>query len=125
MVLSVAVKKAGEKGLAARGAGFGFEGGEAVESLGMFGVDFQDAAIERDSPPGEAHGFVEFAELEVGGSVPLVELDGQIKVMDGVLAILGEGGEAACEHGVMLGDVGSELDAFAKPEQRAGEIFGA
>jgi len=89
------------------------EGGEALDGFGVLGIDFEDAAIERNGAPGEAHGFVEFAELEIGGGIPFVELDGQREVADGVLAILRDGSEAAREHGVMLCDVGGDLDAFA------------
>jgi len=38
----------------------------------VLGVDLEDAAVEGDGAPGEAHGFVELAELEIGGGVPPV-----------------------------------------------------
>ena len=124
----LAMQHSGEEGFAGFGPGGGsfvFEGGEALDGFGVLGIDFEDAAVVRDGAPGEAHHFVEFAELEVGGGVPLVELDGHGEVADGVLAILGERGEAAGEHGVVLGNVGSDLNAFAQPKNGASEIAGA
>src|SRR5438270_12890487 len=44
---------------------------------------------------------------------------------DSILTILRKGGETAREHGMVLGDIGSDLDAFAQPKNRAGEIVGA
>jgi hypothetical protein len=43
---------------------------------------------------------------------------------DGVLAVLRKRGEAAREHGVVLGHVGSDLDAFAEPQNGASEVVG-
>ena len=74
--LSVAMEKTGEEGFAGA-AGSVFEGGEPIEGLGVFGIDFEDAAIQGNGTPRKAHGFVEFAELKVSGSVPLVEFDGE------------------------------------------------
>src|SRR4029077_12187144 len=117
--LGFALEEAGDEGFLGfglGGVGVGFEGGEALDGFGMLGIDFEDAAIERDGAPGEAHHFVKLTELEIGGSVPLVELEGQGEVADGVLTVLRDGGEAAREHGVMLGNVGGDFDAFAEPE---------
>jgi len=123
--LGFALEEAGDEGFLGfglGGVGVGFEGGEALDGFGMLGIDFEDAAIERDGAPGEAHHFVKLTELEIGGSVPLVELEGQGEVADGVLTVLRDGGEAAREHGVMLGNVGGDFDAFAEPENGAGEV---
>src|SRR5260370_11191823 len=86
--LRFAAEETGDEGSFLGSFGLFLQRAEALEGFGVLGIDFENFAIERHGAPRQAHDFVQLAELEVGGGVPLVLLDGHRKMVNGILAVL-------------------------------------